>query len=216
MKIVALISQKGGAGKTTLAVHLATRAAADGLATAVIDLDPQATAASWGDRRQAETPEIVSGQAVRLPALIKAAEANGAEFLILDTAPNADQTASLAARAADVVLIPCRPATFDLEAIATTLMLAKAAGKPSYVVLNAVPPRSPIGKEAADGLAQQGTQVAPHMLTHRAAFSHGVIDGQTAQEYEPGGKAAQEIDQLYKWLCGTVGMPTRKHTRKAA
>jgi chromosome partitioning protein len=216
MKIVALISQKGGAGKTTLAVHLAARAAADGRATAVIDLDPQATATSWGDRRQAEAPEVVSGQAVRLPALIKAAEDNGAEFLVLDTAPNADQTASLAARAADVVLIPCRPATFDLEAIATTLMLAKAAGKPSYVVLNAVPPRSPIGKEAADGLEHQGAQVAPHMLTHRAAFSHGVIDGRTAQEYEPSGKAAQEIDQLYKWLCGIVHMPTRRPVRKAA
>lgn len=161
MKIVALISQKGGAGKTTLAVHLAARAAADGLATAVIDLDPQATAASWGDRRQAEAPEVVSGQAVRLPILIKAAEDNGAEFLVLDTAPNTDQTASLAARAADVVLIPCRPATFDLEAITTTLMLAKAAGKPSFVVLNAVPPRSSIGKEAADGLKRQGAQVTP-------------------------------------------------------
>ena len=216
MKIIALISQKGGAGKTTLAVHLATRAAADGRATAVIDLDPQGTAASWGDRRQEEAPEVVSGQAVRLPALVKAAEQNGAEFLILDTAPNADQTASLAARAADVVLIPCRPATFDLEAITTTLMLAKAAGKPSYVVLNAVPPRSSIGKEAADGLAKQGANVAPHALTHRAAFSHGVIDGRTAQEYEPSGKAAKEIDQLYMWVCGVVDMPTRKHTRKAA
>jgi chromosome partitioning protein len=216
MKIVALISQKGGAGKTTLAVHLAARAAADGRATAVIDLDPQATAASWGDRRQAEAPEVVSGQAVRLPALIKAAEDNGAEFLVLDTAPNADQTASLAARAADVVLIPCRPATFDLEAIATTLMLAKAAAKPSYVVLNAVPPRSPIGKEATEGLAQQGVQVASPVLTHRAAFSHGVIDGRTAQEYEPSGKAAQEIDQLYKWLCGVVGIPTRRYVCKAA
>jgi chromosome partitioning protein len=216
MKIVALISQKGGAGKTTLAVHLATRAAADGRATAVIDLDPQGTAASWGDRRQEEAPEVVSGQAVRLPALIKAAEDNGAEFLILDTAPNADQTASLAARAADVVLIPCRPATFDLEAITTTLMLAKAAGKPSYVVLNAVPPRSPIGKEAADGLVKQGVHVAPYVLTHRAAFSHGVIDGRTAQEYEPSGKASKEIDQLYRWVCGIVDMPTRRHTRKAA
>src|SRR3954466_9295860 len=120
MKIVALISQKGGAGKTTLAVHLASRAAADGTTTAIIDLDPQATAASWGDRRAANAPEVISGQAIRLPALIKAAEENGAQFLVLDTAPNADQTASLAARAADLVLIPCRPAAFDLEAIETT------------------------------------------------------------------------------------------------
>src|SRR3954449_2024096 len=213
MKIVALISQKGGAGKTTLAVHLATRAAADGLATAVIDLDPQATAASWGDRRQAEAPEVVSGQAVRLPVLIKAAEDNGAEFLVLDTAPNADQTASLAARAADVVLIPCRPATFDLEAIETTLLLSRTANKPSYIVLNAVPPRSNIGREATEGLVERGAQVAPHQLSQRAAFAHGVIDGRTAQEFEPEGKAADEVRALYAWLCGTVDMSALPRAR---
>ena len=216
MKIIAIISQKGGAGKTTLAVHLATAAAAAGYTAAVIDLDPQGTATSWGDRRTAQVPEVVSGQAIRIPALVKAACDNGADFLVLDTAPNADQTASLAARAADMVLIPCRPSAFDLEAIETTLMLAKAATKPAYVVLNAVPPRSSIGKEAADGLAGRGVQVAPHFLTHRAAFTHGVIDGRTAQEFEPQGKAAEEVETLYRWLCGVVGMPTSGHARKAA
>ena len=81
MKIVAIISQKGGAGKTTLAVHLATAAAAAGYIAAVIDLDPQATAASWGDRRAAAAPEVISGQAARLPALVSAAQQNGADFL---------------------------------------------------------------------------------------------------------------------------------------
>ena len=94
-------------------------------------------------------------------------------------------------------------------------MLAKAAAKPAYVVLNAVPPRSAMGKEAADGLSQRGVRVAPCSLTQRAAFAHGVIDGRTAQEFEPNGKAAQEIDQIYRWLCGLVDMPTRKHVRKA-
>ena len=216
MKIVAIISQKGGAGKTTLAVHLATAAAAAGHTTAIIDLDPQATAASWGDRRTVAAPEVISGQAARLPALINSARQNGADFLVLDTAPNADQAVSLAARAADLVLIPCRAAAFDLEAIETTLMLAKAAMKPAYVVLNAVPPRSSIGKEAAEGLAARRAQVAPHQLTHRAAFAHGVIDGRTAQEFEPQGKAAEEIEALYTWLCGIVDMPTRGHARKAA
>ena len=136
---------------------------------------------------------------------------------MLDTAPNADQTASLAARAADVVLIPCRPSTFDLEAIETTLLLSKAAGKPAYVVLNAVPPRSGIGKEAAEGLTREkGAQVAPCHLSQRAAFGHGVIDGRTAMEFEPDGKASEEIQALYAWLCGVVDMPTRGHTRKAA
>ena len=216
MKIIAIISQKGGAGKTTLAVHLATAAAAAGHVAAIIDLDPQATAASWGDRRTAGPPEVISGQATRLPALISAARENGATFLVLDTAPNADQTASLAARAADLVLIPCRAATFDLDAITTTLMLTKAAGKPAYVILNAVPPRSNIGKEAAAGLTVQGVQVVPHQLTHRAAFTHGVIDGRTAQEFEPLGKAADEVQALYMWLCSVVDMPARGHVRKAA
>ncbi len=216
MKIVAIISQKGGAGKTTLAVHLATAAALAGHTSAIIDLDPQATAASWGDRRTLGAPEVISGQAARLPALITSARQNGADFLVLDTAPNADQVVSLAARAADLVLIPCRAAAFDLEAIETTLMLAKAATKPAFVVLNAVPPRSGIGKEAAQGLAARGAQVAPHQLTHRAAFAHGVIDGRTAQEFEPQGKAAEEIGAIYTWLCGVVDMSTRGHKRKVA
>jgi chromosome partitioning protein len=208
MKTIAIISQKGGAGKTTLAVHLATVAAGAGYTAAIIDLDPQGTAASWGDRREAPAPEVISGQAVRLPALLKTAEENGAEFLVLDTAPNADQTASLAARSADLVLIPCRAAAFDLEAIETTLLLTKAAGRPAYVVLNAVPPRSGIGNEAARGLNERGAAVAPRQLTQRAAYSHSVIDGRTASEFEPSGKAAEEMRDLYAWVCGLVGMPT--------
>src|SRR5450432_2378483 len=209
MKTIAIISQKGGAGKTTLAVHLATAAANAGHSAAIIDLDPQGTAASWGDRRKAEAPEVVSGQAARLAVLIEAAQTNGADVLILDTAPNADQTALRAAQLADVVLIPCRAATFDLEAIQATLTLSQLAQKPSYVVLNAIPPRSGIGREAAEGLIGQGAQVAPTMLSQRAAFAHGVIDGRTAQEFEPDGKAAEEVGALYAWLCGTLGLSTR-------
>src|SRR5271157_4693497 len=216
MKTIAIISQKGGAGKTTLSVHLATAAALAGHNTAIIDLDPQGTAASWGDRRQADAPEVVSGQAARLSVLIEAAQTNGADFLILDTAPNADQTALRAAQTADLVLIPCRAATFDLEAIKATLTLSQLAQKPAFVVLNAIPPRSGIGREAAEGLTAQGARVAPVMLSQRAAFTHGVIDGRTAQEFEPDGKAAEEIEALYTWLCGIVGMSKSGQARRAA
>ena len=216
MKTIAIISQKGGAGKTTLAVHLATAAALAGHNAAIIDLDPQGTAASWGDRRQADVPEVVSGQAARLSVLIDAAKGNGADFLVVDTAPNADQTALRAAQSADVVLIPCRAATFDLEAIKATLTLSQLAQRPAFVVLNAIPPRSGIGREAAEGLMAQGAQVAPVMLSQRAAFAHGVIDGRTAQEFEPEGKAAEEVASLYAWLCGIVDMPTCGHVQKGS
>jgi chromosome partitioning protein len=97
-----------------------------------------------------------------------------------------------------------------------TLTLAKVAKKPSYVVLNAIPPRSGIGREAAEGLTAQGARVASAMLSQRAAFAHGVVDGQTAQEFEPDGKAPEEVEAVYMWLCGIVGMSTRGHARKAA
>jgi chromosome partitioning protein len=216
MKTIAIISQKGGAGKTTLAVHLATAAALAGHRAAVVDLDPQGSAASWGDRRRAEWPQVVSGQAARLSVLIDAARGNGADLLILDTAPNADQTSLRAAQAAELALIPCRPAAFDLEAIKATLMLAQIAQRPAFVVLNAVPPRSFIGREAAAGLEAQGAQVAPVMLTQRAAFAHAVIDGRAAQEFEPDGKAADELARLYAWICGVVGMPTCGQMDRAA
>ena len=134
---------------------------------------------------------------------------------MLDTAPNADQTASLAARSADFVLIPCRAAAFDLEAIETTLLLTKAAGRPAYVALNAVPPRSGIGKAAA-GLTGRGARVAPLQMTQRAACGHSVFDGRTAPEFEPGGKAADEVLELYNWVCGCVDMPTSGRPKKKA
>jgi chromosome partitioning protein len=94
-------------------------------------------------------------------------------------------------------------------------MLAKTAEKPAYVVLNAVPSHSGgTDTEAAARLTGQGALVAPHQLTHRAAFAHSVIDGRAAQEFEPKGKAAAEIHSLYKWLCGIVDIPTEYMTAK--
>src|SRR5215213_8724905 len=148
MKVVAVVSQKGGSGKTTLAVHLATCAHLSGQKVALIDLDPQATARRWGDRRDAEGPEVVSDHPSRLAALLEAARTNGADLVVVDTAPNADQAALGAARAADLVLIPCRPGAFDLEAIEATLDLATIAKKPASVVLNAVPNRGRLSTEA--------------------------------------------------------------------
>lgn len=207
MQTISIISQKGGAGKTTLAIHLAVCAQAMGLATAVVDLDPQATARKWGDKRGV-APEAIGDHAERLPQLLAAAKGNGADLLIIDTAPNADRATLLAARAADLILIPCRPAAFDLEAIEATRDLASIARKPAWIVLNCAPIRSAITGEARRGLTEQGALVAPHLIHQRVAFSHSVIDGRTAVEYEPDGKAAAEARALAVWACQQVGLPT--------
>src|SRR5579883_2496149 len=123
MKTIAIISQKGGAGKTTVAVHLAVAAQQRGLNTALFDLDPQASAATWSDKRTQLGPTVVSAQAARLASLLQQAAAQSADLVIIDSAPNADAASLAAARAADLILIPCRPAAFDLNAIGTTLNL---------------------------------------------------------------------------------------------
>ncbi len=218
MKTIAIISQKGGAGKTTVAIHLAVAAEQRGLNAAVFDLDPQASAASWADRRATPSPAVVSAQAARLSSLLEQAAAQSAHLVIIDSAPNADAASLAAARAADLILIPCRPAAFDLNAIGTTLNLATVAGKPAYVLLNAVPPLGRVGDEARRALAAAGVPVAEPVLHHLVAFSHAVNDGRSAQEFDPNGKAAAEVSRLFAWLSKQANLkpalPANTKTRK--
>lgn len=220
MKTIAIISQKGGAGKTTIAIHLAVAAEQRGLHTAVFDLDPQASASSWSDKRSLPTPAVVSAQAVRLPALLEQAEMQKADLVIIDSAPNADAASLAAAKSADLILIPCRPAAFDLNAIGTTLNLAALAKKPAFVLLNAVPPQGKLAQEARDALTSGGIQVVEQVMHHLVAFSHAVNDGRTAQEYDPKCKAANEISCLMDWAWQQMNKQSTKRvntqTRKQA
>lgn len=206
MKIIAFLSQKGGAGKTTLAIHLAVAAELAGRTAVIIDLDPQASATNWKDSRKSDTPIVISAQASRLPSVLEVAKKGGADFCIIDTAPHSESASLVAARSADLILIPCRPSILDLRAIGATIDLSKIAGKPASVVLNSVSPRGSLAKEAELAVAGYNTQVAAVHIVQRAAFMHALTIGQTAQEYEPGGKATEEIIQLYKWTCIQVGL----------
>ena len=209
MKTIAIISQKGGAGKTTLALHLATSAALAGRNTAIIDLDPQASAANWGDRRSAELPVVLSAHASRLAHEIRRVEEMEGDLLIIDTAPHSDSAALEAAKAADLILVPCRPAILDIEAISNTLNLVKTTGTPIFVVMNAVAPQGNEANEAAEAIAALGVGICPVELRQRVAFSRALITGQSAEEFEPGGKAAQEAAQLHAFTCEHLQLPTR-------
>ena len=200
MQTVALISQKGGAGKTTVALHLAVAFAASGRNTAVIDLDPQASAANWSDRREAELPVVISAHASRLQHDMRRAQDAGCDVLVLDTAPHSDRTALDAAKAADVILMPCRAAILDIEAVTTTLELLQTTDKPIYAVLNATTPQGHEAREAAEALAELDVQTCPAWLGNRVAFARSLISGQTAQEVDPKGKAAQEVAQLHEFV----------------
>jgi chromosome partitioning protein len=136
-----------------------------------------------------------------LPQALQAARTGGADLALIDSAPHAGDVALAAAEAADFILIPCRPGILDLRAIGPTARIAKIAGKPTFVVLNAMPNRAPnVLADARAAVAVHGLDVAPFSLQQRAAYAHALTSGQTAQEYEPNGKAGQDVTELYEWL----------------
>lgn len=201
MQTVVIVSQKGGTGKTTIAIHLAVSAERAGKPAVVIDLDPQASAAAWRDLREAEGPAVESVQPARLAATLKAAAEAGAEFAVIDTPARSENAALEAVRAADLALIPCRPGFFDTAAMSFTANLLKLAGKPGYVVFSQVPTRAEsLLAEVAEALRGYGLTAAPAAIHLRAAYSHAIPGGQSAEEYEPKGKAAGEAAALYVWL----------------
>jgi chromosome partitioning protein len=201
MKTVAIESQKGGTGKTTIGINVAVAAALAGSEVVLIDLDPQASATAWRDGREADKPVVVSVAAARLPQALEAARIGGAELVIIDTAPHVEGAALAAARSADLILIPCRPGILDLRAIGTTAELVRIASKPAYVILNAVPPGATrLMEDAIAAVAVHGVGVAPAVLTQRAAYGHALTVGQGVMEFEPLGRAAAEIVELHAWL----------------
>ena len=201
MQIITLAAQKGGVGKTTLAVNLAVAAQAAGIRTALFDLDPQESATAWSERREAELPHVEPISARRLDQAIDAAEANGFALTIIDTPPAAGAEAAAAAQRADLVVIPCRPSLIDLDAIKRTAQLITSTGRAGVVVLNAAPPTASTLLDDARTLAEAtGRRVARTVLRERSAYRAAWPYGLGVIEHEPKGKAAQEVAALQKHL----------------
>lgn len=205
MKVLSLIAQKGGVGKTTLATCLAVQAIQDGKRVLVIDLDPQATASFWSDvRKKPDDPAVMSIQPVRLPAVLKAASDAGSDLVVIDGAAVSKEVAYSAAEVADLVLIPFKAAVFDINSVAQTVQTVKQVGSEFALVLTFVPPQ---GKETdeAKGIAEQlGSNFCPVLIGNRKAFFRAQSSGLAVQEFEPGGKAAAEIKALYDFVTAEL------------
>jgi chromosome partitioning protein len=215
MKVIAIISQKGGAGKTTLALSLSALAEQRGYQTVLFDLDPQASSGKWAERRQGLPPDVLDAHAPRLTAALGSATKQDRALAVIDTAPHANAAAEDAAKVADLVLVPARPDLIDLEAIGASLEAAQRAGTRAFVVLNAVPPNHPSGDEAAASLASNDIGVCPVRVHRRQAFSNAYTEAKSVTEWEPGGKAAAEIEALWSWVCGQIGIPNRQKAASA-
>ena len=212
MKIIALIAQKGGVGKTTIAANLAVAA---GVRTALFDLDQQESAVIWADRRQSDAPHVEFLTERRLPDALKAAERGGFELVIIDTPPAAGPQAFTAAQAADFLLIPCRPSLVDLDAIRRTAQLVKSAGVRAAVVFNAAPHSATTLLDDARAIVERaGLISAPVVLRERSAYRASWPLGKTVTETEPKGKAAHEITARKDWVFAEVQVctPSTAHT----
>lgn len=201
MKTLAILSQKGGVGKTTLALCLAVAAEHAGKRTAVLDLDPQATASFWHDIRESDTPAVASLQLVRLPAVLKAAEQQKTDLAVIDGAAVARDITFEAAKAADYVFIPMQPAVFDVVSMRHTIDIVRQLKKPFSIVLTFAPPSGQEITDAEEAAGQLKAPLCPVRIGRRKAHFRAQSQGLAVQEYQPTSKAAEEIQQLYDYMC---------------
>ncbi len=200
MFIIAVVSQKGGSGKTTLSGHLSVQAHLSGDGpVAIIDTDPQGSLAAWWNEREDEAPIFVQTSMSELSGHLENLRQAGVKQVIIDTPPAITTQIHEVIRIADYVVVPTKPSPHDLRAVGATVKLVQSCAKPMVFVLNDASARAKITYEAAIALSQHGT-VAPVTIHHRTLYASSMIDGRTAMELQPGGQSAVEITGLWEYL----------------
>lgn len=200
MFVIAVVSQKGGSGKTTLSGHLSVQAGLSGIGpVAIVDTDPQGSLAAWWNERKAEMPVFVQTNLHDLHGHLENLRKAGVKLVVIDTPPAITSAIHEVIAVADYIVVPTKPSPHDLRAVGATVKLVQSCNKPMVFVLNDASPRAKITFEAAIALSQHGT-VAPVTIHHRTLFASSMIDGRTAQELESKGQSATEIMGLWEYL----------------
>jgi chromosome partitioning protein len=201
LQVVALASQKGGAGKTTLAGHLAVQALRTGNGpVAMVDTDPQGSIAGWGRARQAEEPVVFAATARQLPGVIARLADEGYGLVFVDTPPAVTEAIADVVQLSDLVVIPTRPSPHDLRAVGATVDIVEEYERAMVFVVNSATRGARITAEAAVALSQHGT-VAPVMVHHRVDYAASMIDGRTVMELNETSRSAQEIVALWEYVA---------------
>ena len=200
MRVLAMASQKGGSGKTTLSGHLAVQAQLSGAGPVVlIDIDPQGSLSDWWNEREDEYPAFAQTTVGRLAADLEVLRQQGFRLAVIDTPPAITMAIQSVIQVAELIVIPTRPSPHDLRAVGATVDLCERAGKPLLFVVNAAAPKARITTEATLALSQHGT-VAPMTIHQRTDFAASMIDGRTVMEVDPAGRSAQEIAALWTYV----------------
>jgi chromosome partitioning protein len=200
MRVLAIASQKGGSGKTTLSGHIAVQAQRVGAGPVVlIDIDPQGSLADWWNEREAEYPAFAQTTVARLQADLELLRQQGFRLAVIDTPPAITMAIQSVIAVAELIVIPTRPSPHDLRAVGATVDLCDRAGKPLLFVVNGATPKAKITYEAAVALSQHGT-VAPVTIHQRTDFAASMIDGRTVMECDPKSRSAAEIAELWDYV----------------
>jgi chromosome partitioning protein len=215
---VAIVSEKGGVGNTTIITNLGVAAHLAGIDVAIVDLDPQTNAADWFDERgESSLPEAVALQPNRLKRFLDDLRTNGTELVLIDTPREAGNSGYVAAENADFVLVPYKRGGHDLRALDRTLNICRLAGKRPYLVLNGVRPGAThVEADTRASVAGKECDVAPVVLHHWTAYETTSITARTPQETDPGSPVTAEIEALYVWIARQVGLPTTSQSDRAA
>jgi chromosome partitioning protein len=201
MKVIAVASQKGGTGKTTLCGHLAVQAERMGAGpVALIDTDPQGSLSDWWNARGAASPAFVQTTLATLSNDLAALREAGIALVFIDTPPAMTFAIVEVVANADLVLIPVRPSPHDLAAAGATVDIVEKLGKPLVFVVNGASPRARITSEAAIALSQHGT-VATGFVHHRTDFASSMIDGRTVMELPRAPRSSAEITALWQYVA---------------
>lgn len=209
MHVIVLASQKGGAGKTTLAAHIAIAAEAGGDGPAVlIDADPQGSLSAWWNVREAQVPALAPATIAELPAKLAALAEAGYAVAVVDTPPAITEAITAVVELADLVVIPTRPSPHDLRAVGRTIELVQTAGKPFVFAVTQAKPNARLTVQAVAALSEHGV-VAPAIVHDRVDYAGSMIDGRTVQETDPKGKSAAEMAELWKFVKAQMAKSTK-------
>ncbi|ELS05119.1 ATPase involved in chromosome partitioning [Xenococcus sp. PCC 7305] len=206
---IGILNQKGGAGKTTIALHLSHALALRNYQVMLVDADPQGSSRDWAMARESDAPFSVIG--LDRPIIHKeiAKLAKGYDYVIIDGAPRVSDLTRSAILAADFILIPIQPSPLDIWAAHSVVELIQEAEiyKPNLIarfVINRKIVNTAIAKEAVDVLQEYPYPVLTAAISQRIAFAESLNIGSTVLETAPKTIAASEINALVDELLQTI------------
>ncbi len=219
MHVVVFGSRKGGSGKSTLAAHLGAYMAENARPTLLIDADPQGSLALWHRVRGSRDLPLHVGTRHLAATLAKARRA-GAEWVLIDTPPNAEAPVAEAIWHANLVVIPMRPGLFDVDAVQATIQMCRDLKKPYAVVINAAPAKNgsedPSVADARGAMQALDVPTWSGQITHNPELSLALAHGAGMSEFNVGSLGSEEIGSLWRALTRSfeaieamIGKPDR-------